>query len=178
MFRLLDYINTNNKNHMLLWRLFGCSCGILLVCCLACSTRSDDSNNEIDEQQTVVSDYEEKAVEYSDNEYCATIDYYNPSTGTRSTYTLTVLVEDGEVIQINWPNGGWLDDSHFTPVGFDEDGICSFTTYEGLEYDVKIEGEGNCSYSSNSMDEEQPIEDSYTDEDQEEQEETEEEIDY
>src|SRR4051794_22101571 len=65
--------------------------------------------------------------EYEDGSYCATVEYYNPNSGTESTYTLTVEVEDNEVTQINFPNGGWLDDSHFTPEELDDDGSVSFT---------------------------------------------------
>ena len=34
---------------------------------------------------------------YADGEYCASIDYYNPNTGTSSTYDLTVEVQDNDL---------------------------------------------------------------------------------
>jgi hypothetical protein len=85
---------------------------------------------------------------YADGSYCATVEYYNPNTGTQSTYSLTVEVEDNSLIQINWPNGGWLDDSHFSPTELDEEGTTSFTSDEGYEYTVQLDEEGPCSYSS------------------------------
>lgn len=77
---------------------------------------------------------------YPDGEYCADVTYYNPNTGTRNTYTLNVEVEGNELTQINWPNGGWLDDSHFTPEELDDGGSCSFTSDRGYEYEVQITG--------------------------------------
>lgn len=82
----------------------------------------------------------EENEKYPDGEYCAEVTYYNPNTGTRSTYTLNVEVEGNELTQINWPNGGWLDDSHFSPEELDEDGNCSFTSDRGYEYEVQITG--------------------------------------
>ena len=43
-----------------------------------------------------------------DGDYCAEIDYYYSKTGTESTYTLKVEIEDNELVKIYWPNGdGW-----------------------------------------------------------------------
>ena len=69
-----------------------------------------------------------------------------PTTGTRSTYTLNVEVENNEVIVIHWSNGGWLDSSHFTPEALDSSGSCSFTSDKGYEYDIQITG-SECSYT-------------------------------
>ena len=52
---------------------------------------------------------------YNDGNYCAEVEYYNLKTGTHSTYTLPVEVENNKLTVIHFPNGGWLDDSHFTP---------------------------------------------------------------
>ena len=83
---------------------------------------------------------------YSDGTYCADIDYYNPNTGTRNTYSLNVEVENNAVTVIHWPNGGWLDDSHFTAEELDGDGYCSFTSNEGYEYNIQITGT-ECSFT-------------------------------
>jgi hypothetical protein len=88
------------------------------------STTTDEDGNEV----------------YPDGTYCADIDYYNPDTNTRSNYTLNVEVESNEVTVIQWSNGGWLDSSHFTPEELDSSGSCSFTTYDGKQYDVQITG--------------------------------------
>lgn len=77
---------------------------------------------------------------FENGTYCAEVDYYNPNTGTRSTYTLEVEVENDEMVKIYWGNGGWLDEDHFTAEELDEDGYCSFTSDKGYEYEVQITG--------------------------------------
>ncbi|ESU24359.1 hypothetical protein FEDK69T_08050 [Flavobacterium enshiense DK69] len=86
---------------------------------------------------------------YADNTYCAEVEYYNPNTGTRSTYTLNVEVENNELTVIHWPNGGWLDEDHFSPEELDSDGSCSFTSDRGYEYTVQINGP-ECSFTDES----------------------------
>ena len=49
-------------------------------------------------------------------------------------------VESNEVTVIQWTNGGWLDSSHFSSEELDSSGSCSFTTYDGKQYDVQITG--------------------------------------
>jgi len=74
---------------------------------------------------------------FEDNTYSAMVDYYNEETGYSQTYRLDVNVSDCEVIQINFPNGGWLDSDHITPAELDEDGRC--TVYgEGKTYEIQI----------------------------------------
>ena len=84
---------------------------------------------------------------YADGDYCATVRYSNPNTGTRSIYILNVEVEDGKLVKIHWPNGGWLDDSHFDPPHINESGFTTFTADNGYEYDVLIKSEGQCDYA-------------------------------
>lgn len=74
-----------------------------------------------------------------DGTYSATVDYYNPETGYSKTYTLDVEVEDNAVVQINFPNGGWLDDDHITPEELDYDGNCTVEGEDGKTYDIHIE---------------------------------------
>lgn len=110
---------------------------IAIVSFTACKNNSDSSDDSDTELTTTDEDGNEA---YPDGTYCADIDYYNPDTGTRSTYTLNVEVESNEVTEIHWPNGGWLDDSHFSPEALDSNGSCSFTSDKGYEYDVQITG--------------------------------------
>src|ERR1044072_2494242 len=49
---------------------------------------------------------EEQNGEYQDGTYCAEVEYYYSKTGTNSTYTLNVDIENGELVKIYWPNGG------------------------------------------------------------------------
>jgi hypothetical protein len=95
------------------------------------STISHNENN--DEKESNESSY--------DGSYCAEIDYYNPSTGTHSTYTLPIEADIGEVSQINFPNGGHLDRDHFTGAVLDDDGDAEFTSDKGCKYKVHIIGD-------------------------------------
>ena len=82
---------------------------------------------------------EEEENGYPDGEYCAQVEYYYPKTGTRSTYTLKVEIEDHRLTTIYWPNGGWLDESHFEPPDI-SGGYTTFESDAGAEYTVKILG--------------------------------------
>ena len=75
--------------------------------------------------------------ELEDGTYPANIDYYNPNTGQSSTYTLDVKVRNGRLVEIEWENGGWLDESHFTAPDI-SDGTASFTDDEGREFTVSL----------------------------------------
>ena len=78
--------------------------------------------------------------------YCAEVSYYNPNTGTKNEYVLEVEVEDGELTKILWPNGGWLDNDHFSPEELDEDGWCEIETDRGIEHEIQIIEE-DCDFS-------------------------------
>lgn len=94
---------------------------------------------------------------YEDGTYCAQVKYYYSETGTNSTYTLMVEIEDGDLVKIKWPNGGWLDDSHFTPPDI-QNGSAEFTSDRGVEYSVTILGdERTCSVSRHADDEDDLI---------------------
>ena len=71
-------------------------------------------------------------------EYAADVEYYNPRTGTDHTYEITVIVKEGKVISLEWPNGGNLDDSHFSPPNLDDEGVATFTSDKGYEYTITI----------------------------------------
>lgn len=109
----------------------------------ACKNQTDS----YDETEGVTTSIDEDGNEvYPDGTYCADVEYYNPDTGTRNSYTLNVEVENNEVTVIHWPNGGWLDDSHFSPEVLDSSGSCSFTSDKGYEYTIHITGP-ECSYT-------------------------------
>ena len=128
---------------------------LIIAFLLSCKSKPHEaaaSTNAIPLQENIANNNtseENSTSQYDDGEYCATIGYYNSSTGTSSTYTLEVEVENGKLVRINWPNGGWLDSSHFSPPELEADGACSFSTFDGKEYEVQIEG-GGCSLSNSS----------------------------
>ena len=73
-----------------------------------------------------------------DGSYSATVDYNNPETGYSATYTLDVDVEDCQVVQINFPNDGYLDEDHISAADLDKDGNASVYGEEGKTYERKI----------------------------------------
>lgn len=101
--------------------------------------------NESSEQSTENPEITESEVDSYDNGiYCAQIEYYYANTGTSATYTLNVEIRNGRLVKVLWPNGGWLDESHFYPPGI-SDGQARFDTDRGAEYQVEIKGpEGSC----------------------------------
>jgi hypothetical protein len=91
--------------------------------------------------------------EYEDGTYCAEVRYYYSKTGTNSKYILHVDIEDGILVKIHWPNGGWLDETHFTPPDI-SGGIAHFTSDKDVDYTISIIGkEGDCYTSSFAKDE-------------------------
>ena len=99
---------------------------------------SDDINDgNIDEENDYASiDDDDSALE--DGTYTATVDYYNPNTGYSNTYTLDVEVENNQVVQIDFPNDGYLDDSHIDPEELDANRQCSIEDDEGRIFDIQI----------------------------------------
>ncbi len=93
------------------------------------SSYSDDEEESDDEDG-------EEGVE--DGTHNATVQYYNPQTGHSATYYLDVEVENGEVNQINFPKGGWLDGSHISPEAL-ESGKATIIDDEGREFDIEID---------------------------------------
>ncbi len=92
-------------------------------------------SNSMDEEE---SDVEYIGCNYDDGTYSANVDYYNDETGFSNTYTLDVEVENCEVIQINFPNGGWLDSDHISPAELDDDGRCTIYGEDGKVYEVEV----------------------------------------
>lgn len=95
------------------------------------SSYSDDETGDDEEEN------DEKTI--ADGTYLATVDYNNPETGYSATYTLNVEVQDGQVVQIDFPNGGYLDDDHITPADIDEDGNATVEGEDGKTYEVHID---------------------------------------
>lgn len=73
-----------------------------------------------------------------DGTQSATVDYYNPTTGHRATYSLDVEVENCQVIQINFSNGGYLDSDHIDPADIDDNGDASVEDDRGRRFEVHL----------------------------------------
>lgn len=99
------------------------------------SVDTEDDNGAIEEDNAGDDDNNEK---YPDDTYNAEVKYYNPNTGTHSIYHLTIEVENNEVVRINFPNGGWMDEDHFDGAELDEDGNAEFISDKGYRYNVSI----------------------------------------
>lgn len=82
--------------------------------------------------------------DFNDGKHCAAIAYHNPKTGKSSNYQLTVEILQNEVVKLHWPNGGWLDQSHFCCATLDGEGHTSFTSDKGYNYDVTVLSTGEC----------------------------------
>jgi major membrane immunogen (membrane-anchored lipoprotein) len=76
---------------------------------------------------------------FNDGTYSADVEYTNPDTGYNTTYTLDVEVKDCDVVQIDFPNGGYLDNDHIDPTNIDADGNASIEDDRGRTFDVHIE---------------------------------------
>lgn len=100
---------------------------ILLFSLSSCTGKSSSSSND-----NTKDDYT-----YSDGNYNAEIEYYNSKTSRSSTYTLKVEIEDDNLVKIYWSNGGWLDDSHFTPPDISS-GVARFISDRGYRYLVTM----------------------------------------
>ena len=96
---------------------------------------NDDSNSGSEYDNN--GDETDSSIE--DGTYSATVDYYNPDTGYSNTYTLDVEVEDNLIVQIDFPNDGYLDDTHIEPQELNKDGHCSIEDDEGRTFDIQLD---------------------------------------
>jgi uncharacterized protein with FMN-binding domain len=96
------------------------------------STSSSDDSNE----QTSTNS---SSCKFDDGTYSATVDYSNSETGYSATYTLDVEVQDCQIVQINFPNDGYLDDDHISYADIDENGNASVDGEDGKSYEIQID---------------------------------------
>lgn len=102
------------------------------------SYSSTSSNEEEDEDSEETSGYS-TGCKFEDGTYSATVDYNNPETGYSATYTLDVEVQDCQVVQINFPNDGYLDEDHISYADIDEDGNATVDGEDGKTYEIQID---------------------------------------
>ena len=100
---------------------------------------NDNSNSSSEYVDNDYNDGDETDASIEDGTYSATVDYYNPNTGYSNTYTLDVEIEDNLIVQIDFPNDGYLDDTHIEPQEFNKDGHCSIEDDEGRTFDIQLD---------------------------------------
>ena len=114
---------------------------LLLGLFFSCSEYKETEDSEISTHDNSANENfsDDNAWKFEDGTHSATVDYYNPETDYGQTYTLDVEVENCEVVQINFPRGGWLDSDHINPAELDEDGTCTIEGENGKTYEVQID---------------------------------------
>ena len=102
-------------------------------------TISEDDN--LDNEVEVDDDYIVSTSDCGivDGSYSASVDYNNPETGYSATYTLDLDVVDCQVVQINFPNDGYLDEDNISAADLDEDGNATVYGEDGKTYEIKID---------------------------------------
>lgn len=86
-----------------------------------------------------IDDEAEEKRSIKDGSYIADVEYFNISTGANVTYVTKVMVRDGYLEVIKWPNGVWLASNYFKPHKIRQDGTCIIKNIEaGYENRVKI----------------------------------------
>jgi hypothetical protein len=103
------------------------------------NSSSNYSDEETNEESEVVNDDYSNGCKFEDGTYSATVDYSNSETGYSATYTLDVEVQDCQVVQINFPNDGYLDEDHISYADIDENGNASVDGEDGKSYEIQID---------------------------------------
>ncbi len=101
---------------------------------VSCSHEAKDDSEEQENEETETTD----DCKFKNDTYSATVKYHNPATNYSATYNLDVEVKDCEVVQINFPNDGYLDDDHISSAPLDENGLANVYGEEGKTYDIEI----------------------------------------
>ncbi len=96
---------------------------------------SKSDNDENDDDKTT----NNNGCGLADDTYSSTVEYSNPNTGYDATYTLDVEVENCEVVQIDFPKGGYLGSNHISPADIDDNGDATVEDDEGRTYEVHID---------------------------------------
>lgn len=81
-----------------------------------------------------------------DGKYCTVVTIENVE--NPGDYDLTVEISENRLFRIYFPNGGWLDETHFVPkkVIVESDGHCSFKDDRGrdISFFVEQDEKGAC----------------------------------
>ncbi|MEY2702975.1 MAG: hypothetical protein RLY43_1613 [Bacteroidota bacterium] len=116
---------------------------LLMFITTSCSQKSSKQSSDLDssenDKEVAMETYNYNDCNYEDGVYTATVNYYNPETDYSSTYTLDVEVANCEVIQINFPNDGYLDESSISNTTIDENGNAFIDGEDGKTYEVHLD---------------------------------------
>jgi len=106
-----------------------------------CSSGSDydGANYESEEQNSADEDENVAGCGFDDDTYSATVYYNNSETGYSATYTLDVEVEDCQIVQINFPNDGYLDEDHISYADIESDGTAFVYGENGKTYEIELD---------------------------------------
>ena len=116
-----------------------CIFSFLLMGCEGNHSNDVDAEEYYSEEEIEEEGKEDETYGYEDGTYNANVEYYNPETDYSATYTLEVKVEDNEVVEIDFPKGGWLDEDHISPAELDEDGQTTVEGEDGKTYEIEID---------------------------------------
>ncbi len=121
-------------------------CLIAVFCFLvSCSSKSENRRGSKNYKSSYSTDEEDEnnkntsECKFEDGTYSATVDYNNSETGYSATYTLDVDVQGCQVVQINFPNDGYLDEDHIDYADIDEDGNASVDGEDGKTFEIHID---------------------------------------
>lgn len=114
---------------------------IIIICfSTSCNSKEKDRNtSEYENSQEETNNKPKAACKFEDGDYSAIVDYNNSETDYSATYTLNVEVKDCKVVQINFPNDGYLDGDHISYADIDEDGNANVDGENGKTYKIKID---------------------------------------
>lgn len=99
----------------------------------------DEIIDETNEDGESVAENMDSGCEFEDGIYSARVNYNNSETGYSATYTLDVEVSDCQIVQINFPNDGYLDEDHITYTDIEDDGTAYVYGEDGKTYEIQID---------------------------------------
>jgi hypothetical protein len=111
---------------------------IVLSILMSCQNAENDSNAE-ERSHAGRNQDDDDDCGVEDGIQSATIEYFNPKTGYSATYSLNVEVENCQVVQIDFNNGGYLDGDHIEPADIDENGDATIEDDRGRNFEVHIQ---------------------------------------
>jgi len=112
---------------------------IVLSVMTSCQHAEKENNSRERTYRHTEQDDDDDSCGVDDGTQSATVDYYNPETGYSATYSLNVEIENCQVVQIDFNNGGYLDGDHIEPANIDENGDASVEDDQGRSFEVHIQ---------------------------------------